>query len=106
MLDESLSPTRNPGTAAEVIEMQRVVVTGLDCVVAVGVSAKDDHVVAHDDGRVLGPGRGVSATFVQNDPGGGIEAVHEHRGGRFGKSGINFNLNIKVHILYRFIINS
>ena len=63
--------------------MHGIVVTGLDCIVAVGVPAKDDHVVAHNYGRVLGPGRGVSATFVKHDPGGGVEAVHEHRGGSF-----------------------
>ena len=102
----NLSPTRNPGTATEVIEMQCIVVTGLDCVVAVGVSARDDHVVAHDDGRVLGPGRGVNATFVQNDPGGGVETVHENSGGRFGKPGIDSNVNIKVFLSDRLIIIS
>ena len=61
--------------------MQGVVVTGLDCFVAVSVSAEDDHEVSHNDGRVLGPRRRVSALFIKNDPGGGVEVVHVHRGG-------------------------
>ena len=54
------------------------------------MAAKDDHVVAHDDGRVLGSCCGISAAFVKRDPGAGVEAVYKHGGGRLGKPGMYF----------------